>query len=295
MKKQLINCGLFLGVAIFCVLALEVGARIIEPDICFSPDAFPWLKRDAYLGWVNTPGNHAGFQVDTNGNRNTESDVLCLGDSGTFGIHKTNDGVWRYDTWTGRYTNAGVIGYNSLQVLRVLEDDAGAHKIVFVRVGWNDHSTEHTAKVCESKAARYLRHSAIGRMMMIRATNVPLGTRPFTSPDRFRANIQNIIRVARDNGQRLMFVDYPIDIAKGSDAMEFCHRGQNLSLDEIGKIHCAYQDIIKAECAANGIEYLHTEPTFSDMDGVHPDRAGMVAVNRVVRSAVDNHSLLASR
>lgn len=287
MRKHLQNTGLFLVCLLFCLGVIEGAARIIEPDITFSPDAFPWLKRDAYLGWVNRPGNHDGFQIDVNGNRNTETEVLCLGDSGTFGIHKTNDGVFRFDMWTGRYTNAGVIGYNSLQVLRLLKDDAGAHKTVLVRVGWNDHATEHTARMNESALAPYLRYSAIGRMLMIRATNIPIGTRPFVSPDKFRANIQEIIHTARANGQRLAFVDYPIDTAKGADVMQFCHRGQNLSIDDIGKVHRAYQDIIKAECAANGIDYLRTNPTFSNEDGVHPDRAGMSSMQIAVRRAVE--------
>lgn len=290
MKKHLQNFGLFLVCLLFCAAVVEIGARIIEPDIAFSPDAFHWLKRDAHLGWVNRPGNHEGFQIDANGNRNTETEMLCLGDSGTFGIHKDNAGVWRYDMWTGTYTNAGVIGYNSLQVLRLLEDDAGAHKTVLVRVGWNDHCTEHTAKMYESESARYLRHSAVGRMLMIRATNVPLGTKPFVTPAQFRVNIQAIIRTARANGQRLMFVDYPIDKTCAPDVMEFCHRGQNLTADDVYKTHCAYQDIVREECATNGVEYLHTEPTFSPLDGVHPDRAGMLAVHRAVKSAVENHS-----
>lgn len=287
MKRHTAKFAMFAGSVLLCIGLVETGARIVEPDINASPDAFPWLRRDAYLGWVNRPGDHAGFQIDANGNRNTETEVLCLGDSGTFGIHKTNDGIFRFDTWTGRYTNAGVIGYNSLQVLRLLRDDAGAHKTVLVRVGWNDHCTEHTAKLDESKAAPYLRYSAVGRILTIRATSIPVGTRPFVAPGKFRANIRTIIQTARDNGQRLMFVDYPLDKTCGPDVMEFCHRGQNLSADQVEKIHCAYQDIIKAECAAAGVEYLHTDPTFSNMDGVHPDKAGMARVQVAVRQAVD--------
>lgn len=75
MNKRLQNFALLAGCTFFCLGTIEIGARIIEPGICFSPDAFPWLKRDAYLGWVNRPGNHAGFQIDANGNRNTDGAV----------------------------------------------------------------------------------------------------------------------------------------------------------------------------------------------------------------------------
>ena len=213
--------------------------RTIDIDI-----DFPFMRPDPDLFWSPRPG----FAGDFLGKRVTINDlglrgpqvripkppglrrVLCFGDSITFGYGVADDETYAF--LLGKQlasrgvetVNAGVTGYTSHQVLRLLRrlsPTVGADAATFC-IGWNDgtwrpaEDSEYERRLRESLAVE----NVLNRLYVFRAMKaLYLGSRRGAGtaatrhnrvpPDRYRENLEAIVKECRGKGILPLFVALP--------------------------------------------------------------------------------------
>lgn len=305
MKTRILTIAISLVAIIAALFLSEALLRLTTPPTFLQHSAgetWPWIVKDPILGWTNLAGFEGeGVRINSYGFRGQEFSVskppgvtriVCIGDSGTFGIwygrslkmHKDNYPeelrVILRDKGKNKVEviNAGVVGYTSSHVLRQLiakvvdlEPD-----IVTLRVGFNDqvkmkskNSIDYYVEEPSNFIFRNLLYHLHGWRLtrLVSWINQNLRSKNFpekeniTSNDEFRKNIERITKVAREHDIKLLLIDYPL---RDSRTM-LTPSERNLArlygaatLPEISKSHQAYQDIILKITNTDGVPIVDT-------------------------------------
>ncbi len=287
---------------------------------------------DPVFGWRNAPGSW-NERCDSNEGARTEDvyvnqlgfrgpeielrkkpgvlRIVCLGDSGTFGVQATHSEagspkrVWRvienYPDELARrlelagfdrveVINAGVIGYGSSQILRLLalrimdlEPD-----IVTARFAANDtvRSWAPQRRTVEpanpvARAILYAFHDWRLMRLSLRAYQSVPGVHPkpdsvlWTSPDQFRRNVERIADVTRKHDVPLLLIDYPL----GNLAWLENPAKSNPLMVAITNRLPERLAILREVAAANSIPMLTTQPSLNGSEGQFYDKSDLVHPN----------------
>ncbi|NUM55054.1 MAG: SGNH/GDSL hydrolase family protein [Candidatus Hydrogenedentes bacterium] len=308
---RLLSYILVLSVAT-CVLT-ELGARLAEKWFVGIPEdgAFYWHKSDPYLGWrndsrsaarVGLPIEESGYQIYRGTKTKPDAPtILCLGDSGTFGIW--TDGEIRFKSYAEflaeklscTVVNAGTVGYTSWHCVRVLRQYDGPLDAIVVRVGWNDHAHGNPMRLdnADSKVAAWLNTFAVGRLVLLSAQRPQPTDKPSVSLDEFANNLRTMVRIARERNVALYFVDYPTrltqQIVENAPLYLHIHKGVAHSLDDLQDVHRRYIGTAREVAEASGVHFVDTplsEDQFSPVDAVHPNAEGAEHVAAFVAQAI---------
>jgi len=314
-----------LVMATLCVVAplalVEVGLRYATGP--FFPEGSPfedfrWMAFDPVLGWRNIPGfrdealGEAGFSINSLGFRGPEIErssgrgtrrIALLGDSGTFGVRRTQNGDWVPVTSYPRYlarrlaregiagvelVNAGVVGYSTSHGLRQLaiqilplEPD-----VVAFRFGANDvtPSWDPSRRALEpdsrlARALLYRLHDgrlfrlALTAWMRVDGIHPEPHSVPWVSNERHRRNLERMVELTRASGAQPLFLDYPVGPpAPGSAVIALRIRRGLPELEDIQRAVALELGVQRVDTAA-GFEALPTP--FERDDNVHPSDEGM--------------------
>jgi lysophospholipase L1-like esterase len=230
------------------VLRMVGVRRLVRPRILLrAVDVdidFPFMRPDAEVFWAPKPGWRGEFQgkavtINSLGLRGAEPArpnragwrrLAVFGDSITFGYGVADEET--YAAQAGRLlagervdvVNAGVTGYTSHQVLRLLKRVAPALRpdVATFCIGWNDGNVR---AVDDRAFARHLRaaqrievlteHLYLYRAMKalyLRSTmpDAPPSARTRrVSVDDYRENLRGMVRECRERGIRPVFLELP--------------------------------------------------------------------------------------
>jgi len=321
-------------------LALCEGILRLTPWSLLYPPVpdFAWMAYDPRLGMVNVPGSYTrprmtraavdgAFAINAHGlrgeaiGRKRALRVVCMGDSGTFGIWLASGVAWQENAHfrvdnaypemlAARLTergiaaeviNAGVLGYNSghgLRQLRLQLLDL-APDVLVVRYGFNDHAFAGPATHVEDPRRPVLVEAfylfARSRLFQLGLT---LYRRPqhAVSPERLEWNLRAIVGAARAHGARVLLVDYPLRSAHlgmtAEERMPFL--GAAATLEELHATHALYQARLADVARSENVPLVTTAaalaeapvPTFSAADLVHPNPAGARIVADEIAAAI---------
>ena len=283
-----------------------------------------WLVTDPLLGWTNRPGfADENVSINSLGFRGTElaparkqgvRRLVCLGDSGTFGLwveERDAEGVVHYDGYVdqlrrlvdseshGRIEiiNAGVNGYTSSHVLRLLETrivDLDPD-IIVVRVGLNDHKRATAHLTVTDPSNTFLRwalrrfanwrltRASFHAARLARPRRAGKHTGPWVSLERFRLDLKRIAELSKSHGFSLLFVDYPL---RSPTLPSHPHHTKILGLaghskrEDFDRLHDQYQAVLGEVAREAGVPLVQTrkrlrQPAdFPNADFVHPNTRG---------------------
>lgn len=238
---------------------------------------FAWLYSNDEFGWYNRPGNYQKFRVDESGmrevaNRPTRSEgaVLCLGDSGTFGVCRLDDGTLSLDSWPDALQskisgyaiyNAGTIGYNATQGLMQLRKFREPLAYVVARFGWNDHG---------------FGWNTVG----------PLNV------DDYAQALTDIVKEAQLRGAVAIILDYPVPTLRDghpqTDALLMMQHANTIA--DIIERHKLYERAAERVANETGAVYVQTglaEQDYTTQDAVHPNRQGVDKIARAVAEVLN--------
>jgi len=230
--------------------------RSVDVDI-----EFPFMRPDSELFWAPRAGFRGEFQgrpvtINAAGLRGPEivmpkppghRHVACFGDSITFGYGVGDEET--YSSILGRLMgggvdvlNAGVTGYTSYQVLRLLRRVGPAVQpdVATFCVGWNDASLRpvddrtYARRIGAAMALeRVARHVYLYRALqgLYRRWAVRQGEREWEGPplvqrdppDQYRENLRAIVSECRTRGVRPVFLALPRRRRPGEAPFESAH------------------------------------------------------------------------
>ena len=313
------------------LLAAELLLRTAAPpDFLQAPTLnTEWIVEDAILAWRTKPDfwsrafstNSLGFRGPEVREVKTIPRIVCLGDSGTFGVGIDEQTKRHFHGYPmelatlaqrgGRLAaeviNAGVLGYTSSHGLRQLATQIVELEpdILTVRFGANDHrrSWSPHQRVEEpvnplARALLYrfshwkLTHLTLTVYRRIPAFHSPRGT-IWVSLDRFKANLRRFAEIGRKEGIRVLFIDTPVD---PSPRGKHPHREKILRMSGYRTFggfrqqHERYQAALRAMARKEGVPLLSTrsrfrsrkDPLFSEADFVHPNEKGAKELARML-------------
>ncbi len=238
---------------------------------------FAWLYSNKEFGWHNRPGNYKKFVVDSEGmrvcNRRPEQShgaILCLGDSGTFGVCRLDDGSLSLENWPDDLQskipdyavyNAGTIGYNAVQGLKQLQKFPEPLSFVLIRFGWNDHGFGWN-------------------------TVAPV------TVDEYAKALTDIATETKRRGAVPIVIDYPIPTLRDGhpqqDALLMMQHANKIA--DIIERHELYAEATKRVAKETGAIYLTTgltEDDYSSQDAVHPAHSGIEKIARAVAEVLN--------
>ena len=289
-----------------------------------------WVDTDPVVGWRNRRGyEDSRFRINSSGFRGPEISrspdgprIVCLGDSGTFGVWVSGSAgtpLTHFDGYpaemrrlapdygVAEVINTGVVGYNSSNGLRLLRTEIVDldPDIVTIRFGVNDHrlSGNPNRRVAEppNVLLRTLLYT-LSDLQLFRVgleawTMAPIHPKNFSvkwvTPERFELNLRRFGQIARRHGIKLLLIDTPLrPIGRGEnkhDQRVYMQAGYR-TLADFHRSHGRYQALIAKVAAEEGLALLKTDALlagserafFSDYDFVHPNRDGA----RVLGAAV---------
>jgi len=284
-------------------------------------ETWPWIIYDPLMGWMNKPMyiRPGQFQIDENGFRITESSpnnrkrlIVCMGDSGTFGIWQKRVGIFEFDSFPSylqniisrnndMVINAGTLGYTSAHLLRQYMSSIRRLKpqIIVIRIGHNDHlpssDTRLDAQQPRNVILRYL-YSTFPSTLTVQtiARYIFLFRRKSISetcstPDQYEYNLQTLITTANNDGIKVFLVDYPLrplGIPPASEADDLKHLKLIMNLKSHAayiELHEKYMQRMETIAKSTGTQIIRTEhqledpkeKAFSRWDQVHPNKRGM--------------------
>jgi len=234
--------------------------------------------------------------------------IACLGDSVTFGIPTTDYPALLQAQLAQRWPdkkievlNYGVPGYSSLQGLRLLASQVlPLHPdVVVIFFGWNDHWLVQGFSDDEQKVGgswlRLRLRDELSRLRVYQALNLALSKlRPAAArqeklrvpADRYRANLQAMIRACRAKGMRSVLVTAPagfglaplpdfftaLGFIHANSELAPLHRQYNGIVREVGRAEGAPVDDLEMVFEQNGVQNLFAHP---DRDIIHPNPKGL--------------------
>lgn len=247
--------------------------------------------------------------------------ILCIGDSATFGIQGIFPKLYvgNYPETLGillaargfsrvEVINAGVIGYSSSHGLRFLATQGLELEpdIVTVRFGFNDHVPSWNPPLRQVESRNPLLRELLYRthdLELVRlglnayqsnpSLHPPKFSGPWVNPEEFRYNLERMVDISREEGSRVLFIDYPLrrlDRGMGKMKDTWLSFWGNETLGEFHEKHYGYQAIVAAVAAENDVPVVATRqlletsnpPAFDEIDLVHPLEPGV----RIIANAV---------
>lgn len=306
------------------LLAAEALLRLSTPP-SFRQQPFEHvasLRIDPVRGWRNVPGRYepgtriAGLKLDewlvlnSRGLRGPELEVpkppalvriVCLGDSGTFGLWKRADaaGVVGLDSYAlelgsilrqrGRsdveVVNAGVLGYSSIHGLRQLQLEILELEpdVVTVRFGYNDHTPAWQPELrVRDPSQPWLRavfhHLAGWRLMRLGLSayrswgwlHPEPWSVPWVSRQEFERTLRRFAALGREHGFRLLFIDYPLaplELIDPGAVAYFLGLTRTGSASNLYGEHETYQAILEKVSTEEGVPLLESAPLLRDQAG----------------------------
>jgi lysophospholipase L1-like esterase len=290
------------------LLAGEAVLRLARVEASLERPSHPgldWLVSDPLLGYRNRPGYQGhGWRIDSLGFRGAEVAeakppgtlrIVCIGDSGTFGMWKSAAGApdleanVAWDTYVDTFErtlrersprpveviNAGVLGYTTAHglrqlIARVLPLDPD---VVTVRLGLNDYGLARLPAFALSEP-----RSALGRFLFYRGASLvsfrlavdayrripadDLGARGarVLSLEAFEHNLRRFADEAEAADIRLLFLDYPI--REDSHAAEPDRDLQYFfgfkDPREQHALHAVYQQALQRVASERGVPVVET-------------------------------------
>jgi lysophospholipase L1-like esterase len=209
--------------------------------------------------------------------------------------------------------NAGVLGYSSSHGLRQLERCILPLRpdVVTVRFGYNDHTrSAHPGRRAREPRGRVAR-SLLGAALDLRVARLALEAHrrlpflhpaplsvPWVEPERFAANLRRFAELAREHRFRLLFLDYPLappGATVAEDLEVFVRLAGAHDAATLYAHHAAYQEILARVAREEGIPLLASAahwreapvPLFEPTDPVHPNRAGALALGRLLHEELE--------
>ncbi|MBL8018104.1 MAG: SGNH/GDSL hydrolase family protein [Leptospirales bacterium] len=289
---------------------------------------FQWVVFDPIGGWVNRPRYSHGdtFRIDSKGFREVPRPpgeavrtLVCMGDSGTFGIW--DDGAWpQFPDFpsrlqnllpSDRVINAGVIGYTSSHIIRQYKTRIRhlRPQIVILRVGFNDHSMVWDARGEIREPASALGRTLVYSLSRTFAVQTALtlqrvsgSTKEFETRwndvSSFKENLEKLARYVSDDGAQLILVDYPIrptSFPGRVDQKRFPVKLWGVrDYIELSALHRPYAEAILETGQRLSLPTVKTAPrleepaqaAFSSTDIVHPTARGYDVIAEMVAAMV---------
>ncbi len=293
---------------LLALLGGEAVLRLADVEALLERPSHPgldWLVSDPLLGYRNRSGYRGpGWQIDSLGFRGPELAraraagtlrIVCIGDSGTFGIWKYGPGApdlqtnVAWDTYVDEFArtvreraqrpvevvNAGVLGYNSSHGLRQLITEILPldPDVVTVRLGVNDYGLARpplfALREPRSAFGRFLFYRAahlasfrlaVGAYQRISADALRTPGSRVLSVDEFKHNLERIADEARAAGIRLLFLDYPIRVDRGpaEPDPELQYMFGFTDPLEHSALHATYQQALVRVADERGVPLLET-------------------------------------
>ena len=276
-------------------------------------DVWPWIVMDPVLGWKNMPDfdRNPAFRINSHGFRGPEIPpvktdgvrrIVCLGDSGTFGIW--GDGTadepriqpHGYPHYLARIArshrddaveviNAGVIGYSSSHGLRQLVTQLLPldPDIVTVRFAFNDSvlSRQPARRVHEPsnplvRRSLYALHGfETVRLFLETYAMIPFfhpapSSVPWTPLDGYKENLRRFAEIAREEDLRLLFIDYPLRPMEWGEQPNYARHyrmGRRLpSMADLYAVHAEYEAALRLVADEERVPVLTTRATLTRLD-----------------------------
>ncbi|MBL8018106.1 MAG: SGNH/GDSL hydrolase family protein [Leptospirales bacterium] len=325
----LVVCSLLLTFALVEIVYSSIGLSIYRKGKVTGPRwQWQWLVFDPIEGWVNRPKykHDENFEIDVNGFRivsgmanSAVRTVVCMGDSGTFGIW--NDGEWiRFPSYPPklqellgidwRVLNAGVVGYTSSHLLRQYMTRIRKLKnkptYILIRTGFNDHKLEWDSRRAVREPVSPLKRTllynfgstfTIQTAIALNNRNPVAGTpgRRWHSLEEFKTNLEKLITYARADGVTPVLVDYPIRPASFPGLIPAGELPPDLGVADYAdliRLHAEYNGAIVAVGRDTGTPVIETthlltdirSQGFSSTDVAHPNARGMAIVAQQIAS-----------
>lgn len=330
-KKRFQSTLIVLVSFIVTILVSEFGLRVFLPKTSFQTPfgIWSWLVNDPILAWSNKPGHHEEkLRINAHGFRGKEIQttsskssirIVCLGDSGTFGIYKKAEGDVQFPSYPAKLEallqkqnpsieviNAGVLGYSSFHGIRQLMTQILPlnPNILLVRFGLNDHSyARHPvlkAQEPESPLAQFLlytfydwqwtRLTLQAYQQWQQATPHPPVFR--ATLEEFESNIKRFAEIAHQHQIHVVFLDYPLRKPGTGHPPD----GATLGLLGVKNLHekyvrhQKYQNTLKKVVQQNELQLIETQTAFEQSsqapfgpyDMIHPNEHGMALIAKQV-------------
>jgi len=247
--RIVVNVALIAALFVFIEFALRTFARSENPS-AFKPHPTLYWKLSPNLRNYTYRVGDQSCLIDTNseGFRNEKLDVarnersfriLCIGDETTFGTGMAQSDVFakvlqdkirkRYHFFITEVINAGVEGYTSYQGIRYLRDYCIKYKpdIIVVAFLHNDLSSgvrqdkdriskNRTAVIAKKNLYKLqsfmiLRNFLLGILHKQAEQRKKIKSIQRVSPEDYRKNLEEISRIAKDNGASLIFLNLQED------------------------------------------------------------------------------------
>jgi len=282
------------------------AARYFVPAGQSNDNPFPFIVPDPVLGWTNAPTpllpqlafDPRGYRVVPHASDQKAINVLCLGDSGTFGIYRDEHGQVRFNNdWPrllsdrltelgtpNRIFNAGCLGYDTSHGILQLKAHTGPLDFVIIRYGWNDHASPSMAdsRARDSFLRQLLKRSAAAHWMvlLLKLDVIPSSDGPRVPLETFRKNLHELLELAAARGATPVLVDYPIGTFNEESAKVslIVHRGFCEGAACIVDLHEKYRSILKETASERGIVWIDGSEEdashFSAQDPVHLNEKG---------------------
>jgi len=283
----------------FAVGLAEFGLRVVHFEYHLYPTVqFGWpdatALRDDYRADPDVMWVTRDFDEKLDLARRGHPAIVFMGDSCTeYGSYpwKTLERLQATAPAIATGVVLGVGGWSSEQGLTLLRRDVLALKptLVTIYYGWNDHWVALGPTDPDLTLAHRLLwlgdHSRIAALWMKVRMGVSgsIAERPNRVPiDRYRANIQNIVREAQASGIRVVVITAPSNHVRGHEPAYLSNRFLR-SVDELVPLHQAYTEATRAAARDNGATLCDAAATFDRVeskrplfwaDGIHLTEAG---------------------
>lgn len=332
MQRARQNLGLVFGSILVAYAILEAFFLIsgFVPYRKRLPGNFDVLLYDPFVGWINRPRfeepgvfkiDSAGFRVIQGAPESPRKTIVCIGDSGTFGIWDRGDLPLQFDSYPEKLQqllpgdfkviNAGVIGHTSSQALRnyMLRVRKLKPDYLLIRIGFNDHSTPQDPRLRVPEPA-----SSLGRLMVYRMNRtfaVQTVTQlrfslfrdetrqriPWNTVSEYRFNLERLVQYAREDGVQPVLFDYPIRPAAypgRPDSKTFPEFWGVTSYEGLLNLHADYVKTMLDVSSTLNVPLIKSAPlleaptsaAFVSTDIVHPNAKGYALLGAIARDFI---------
>jgi len=231
--------------------------------------------------------------------------IVCMGDSvpqnGFPSYPRLLEKLLNENSRKFEVINAGIGSYSSYQGLVLLRKKILKLKpdIVTVQFGWNDHwaAWSHSDK----ELAKYWKfvglRNFLGKFRFYQLfadlinsfrekTTKNFSYHPRVSPEEYRENLTEMIKLSKKHGFRLIFITAPTVLKANHPTAIYLARGSKLFPDpkRLNSVHAFYNEVLRSVARENGIEVLDLERIFENSpspekyflkDGIHFCREGI--------------------
>ncbi len=335
MKPRLVKTAIISVFIIVSLLLFELVLRLTTPPTFLQSnhinENYPWLVYDPIFGSINKAGyenkhlriNSLGFlgeEVSADKPPGTIR-IATLGGSITFGMWESWPGLAEFDNYPDtvkdlieadglervEVINAGVIGYNSSNGLRLLKTKVLELEpdIITIKFGFNDFSRindpEYHIEKPSNKVVGWILYN-LDNWRIVRL-GAQIGQRlkagkyenkkHRVTQQEFKKNLELFIKEARGRDIRILFIDSPLSGQKilPLRVNKFYTEYTGASnIEEMREMHNEYQAILKSVAKSEEVPILETEDQFKELnqtvfsrnDLIHPNHKGAQLIGELL-------------